>query len=70
MALSRQSNEIGFKTDQARWIARRYLAAHPSKQSCLPFDHVNKRVTQLPVPVDHEQEQAGQSNGSKLVPPQ
>ncbi|MCP9473263.1 MAG: hypothetical protein NNA30_11075 [Nitrospira sp.] len=45
------------EADLARWIARRRLAKHPSKQSCLPFDHVDEGVTQLPAPVDREAEQ-------------
>ncbi|MCP9468658.1 MAG: hypothetical protein NNA31_01525 [Nitrospira sp.] len=45
------------KADLARWIARRRLAIHLSKQSRLPFNHVDERVTQLPEPVDREEEQ-------------
>lgn len=55
--MSRQGDEIGVESDLARWIARRRPAKHPGKQSCLPFDHVDERVTRLSAPVDGAQEQ-------------
>ncbi|MCP9450448.1 MAG: hypothetical protein NNA21_10380 [Nitrospira sp.] len=45
------------EADLAQWIARRRLAKHSGKQSCLPFDHVDEQVTQLPAPVDREEKQ-------------